>query len=208
MSESISPKLFDLRILVEIIIVLVIMLGIKALADHFEITGAGSIAMWAGIIAATVFMRRPSCQLARPGFDFAKGRKGMADHFRIGPSLRWYLSWFLWRCYSNRSPKHWALRNRRRRRIVLLFFLGKPALFFTYLIAVVWFGAALGEELLMRGFLFNRLADLFGKSKFAWGAALLIHAMIFGSLHAYQGMQGIIATGGCCLDLRGNLPPQ
>jgi membrane protease YdiL (CAAX protease family) len=72
------------------------------------------------------------------------------------------------------------------------FFLGKPFVFIGYLIGLVWFGAALGEELLMRGYLLNRLADLFGKNKTGWLIALILHSTIFGMLHIYQGLHGVI----------------
>jgi membrane protease YdiL (CAAX protease family) len=71
----------------------------------------------------------------------------------------------------------------------------KPVVFISYLITIVWFGAALGEELLMRGFLLNTLAQIFGKTKIGWAVSLTIHAIIFGMLHNYQGLAGIITTG-------------
>ena len=75
------------------------------------------------------------------------------------------------------------------------FLLGKPYLFLAYLVGVIWVGAALGEELLMRGFVLNRLADLFGQSRFSWILATMVHAVIFGLLHIYQGMPGMVGTG-------------
>ena len=47
----------------------------------------------------------------------------------------------------------------------------------------------------MRGFVLNRLADMFGRGKAGWAVAMLVHAAIFGFLHAYQGLPGIIGTG-------------
>ena len=67
-------------------------------------------------------------------------------------------------------------------------------IFISFLVGVIWFGAALGEELLMRGFLLNRLTDLFGKTKLGYFVALIVHAIIFGMLHSYQGVVGIITT--------------
>ena len=57
----------------------------------------------------------------------------------------------------------------------------------------MWCGLAhgLGEELLMRGFVLNRLADVFGRSRMGWSVAVLIHAMFFGLLHVYQGVPGV-----------------
>ncbi len=46
----------------------------------------------------------------------------------------------------------------------------------------------------MRGFVLNRLADLFGQSRLAWILATMVHAVIFGLLHIYQGMPGVVGT--------------
>ena len=79
------------------------------------------------------------------------------------------------------------------------FLLGKPYLFVGYLVVVVWFGAALGEEMFMRGFVLNRLAAFLGAGAFGWSVALVIHAVIFGLMHAYQGVPGMISTGAVAL---------
>ncbi|HWE99509.1 MAG TPA: CPBP family glutamic-type intramembrane protease [Caulobacteraceae bacterium] len=60
-----------------------------------------------------------------------------------------------------------------------------------WLIPVSWLSAAMGEELLFRGFIldgFWRLLDRTG----AWRAplSLVLQALIFGLLHAYQGLSG------------------
>ena len=75
-----------------------------------------------------------------------------------------------------------------------MFFMGKPLVFISYLITVVWFGAALGEELLMRGFLLNKLSKMFQSTKFGLVIAIMLHAFLFGSLHIYQGIAGVIMT--------------
>jgi uncharacterized protein len=75
------------------------------------------------------------------------------------------------------------------------FFLGKPTIFILYLVTIVWVGAALGEELFMRGFLLNRLNDLFGRNRLGLILALILHGTLFGVLHSYQGLAGIITTG-------------
>lgn len=49
----------------------------------------------------------------------------------------------------------------------------------------------LHEEALFRGFVLGRLRALFGSTV----AAVLISTVIFGSLHAYQGMVGVVQTG-------------
>lgn len=63
------------------------------------------------------------------------------------------------------------------------------------IMAIAWTSAAIGEELLFRGFLMNRLHDVFGSSKSAWVGALLVQTVLFGLAHYYQGLFGIILTG-------------
>ena len=75
------------------------------------------------------------------------------------------------------------------------FLLGYPLYFATYLLVVIWIGAAIGEEMLMRGFLLNSLMSLFGKRKIGVTTAVFFHATIFGMLHISQGVPGIISTG-------------
>lgn len=68
-----------------------------------------------------------------------------------------------------------------------------PALLFWILLS--WLVAGFGEELIFRGFVMNRLAQVFGGSRSAWAGALVIQAVIFGFGHSYQGTVGIIVTG-------------
>jgi membrane protease YdiL (CAAX protease family) len=51
------------------------------------------------------------------------------------------------------------------------------------------------EEVYFRGFLFHRLATLFGGNRIAWAAASLVQAVAFGYAHAYQGPNGMLLTG-------------
>jgi membrane protease YdiL (CAAX protease family) len=74
------------------------------------------------------------------------------------------------------------------------FFLGRPVVFILYLIIGIWFGAGLGEELLIRGFLLNQLKNIFGDSKISWALALLTQAIIFGLMHIYHGTMGMVIT--------------
>jgi len=63
------------------------------------------------------------------------------------------------------------------------------------ILPLVWLIAAFGEEFFFRGFLLTRLAELFGDSRWAWGAAVSIQAVAFGAIHAYQGSVGMILIG-------------
>ena len=66
-----------------------------------------------------------------------------------------------------------------------------------------WTLAAFGEEMVFRGYLISRIADLAGRSRAGWAAAVVIAAVAFGVAHAYQGTTGMISTGiiGCLLGL-------
>ncbi len=71
---------------------------------------------------------------------------------------------------------------------------GNPVNLLINLVAV-WITAGFLEEMLWRGFLMNRLADLGGRTKPAWALALPISAIVFGCVHFYQGPSGMVLTG-------------
>ena len=59
-------------------------------------------------------------------------------------------------------------------------------------IALSWIVAGLGEELAWRGYIMNRMADLFGRGAAGWAASLLLTSAAFGIGHGYQGITGMI----------------
>lgn len=59
----------------------------------------------------------------------------------------------------------------------------------------IWSSVAFGEELVYRGYLFNRIADLFGGQAWGWTIALFGQAILFGAAHSYQGLSGMLLTG-------------
>lgn len=63
---------------------------------------------------------------------------------------------------------------------------GNLTLYLWLLIPVSWGSAAVGEELLTRGFLLHRLEGLAGTS-----AAVVLQAFIFAVVHFYQGITGV-----------------
>ncbi|MBL6448530.1 CPBP family intramembrane metalloprotease [Fulvivirga sp. 29W222] len=187
-------KPFHIKTLIQITVVMASTVGVKTLADYFGINGAGSIGIWTGILIATAFMKQEGIRWTDWGLQLPKGSKEW--FIQLGLALLTVIGVFLLMglvldpLLNNMGlvkPAEAADRFR--------FFLGKPALFIAYLIGVIWFGAALGEELLMRGFLLNRLACFFGSNKSAHIIALCIHSIIFGAMHSYQGLHGIITTG-------------
>lgn len=181
-------------ILVEVAIAFGVMLTVKWFADAAGLVGAGSMAIWSAILVATLLMKRRGIKWRDFGLKLPSGRRAWLKSIALailavvtvigmfvvvlGPLLT-----MLGLEDQSDSPDRFA------------FVIGKPHLFFAYLIGVVWIGAALGEELLMRGFVLNRLAAFFGDGRFAWSVALLVQAIIFGWMHAWQGWSGMIGTG-------------
>lgn len=68
----------------------------------------------------------------------------------------------------------------------------KLTLFF---VALAWTVAAFGEEMVYRGYLMNRVADLLNRTRRAWIISLIAVQVGFGLAHAYQGVTGIIDEG-------------
>lgn len=58
-----------------------------------------------------------------------------------------------------------------------------------------WTLAAFLEEMVYRGWLMNRLAELWRFSASGWIAAVMLSSVLFGIVHLYQGASGMIATG-------------
>jgi membrane protease YdiL (CAAX protease family) len=65
-----------------------------------------------------------------------------------------------------------------------------------WLLPVTWGSAALGEELIFRGFMLGALEELLGgKRWYATVAAIVLQAILFGVLHLYQGVGGAATAG-------------
>lgn len=62
-------------------------------------------------------------------------------------------------------------------------------------IVLVWVVAAFGEEMIYRGYLMNRVADLLNRTRTAWVISLIIVHIIFGLSHSAQGLTGMIDEG-------------
>jgi membrane protease YdiL (CAAX protease family) len=70
---------------------------------------------------------------------------------------------------------------------------GDPGRLVLWLV-VAWSTAAIGEELVFRGFLMSRLLSGFGGSSAASAAAVLVQAALFAAGHAYLGVRGVAAA--------------
>jgi membrane protease YdiL (CAAX protease family) len=67
---------------------------------------------------------------------------------------------------------------------------------FVRVLPLVWVSAAIGEEIVFRGFLIGRLEVAFGgASRIATSAAVILSTTLFAFAHAYQGPTGILITG-------------
>ena len=61
-------------------------------------------------------------------------------------------------------------------------------------LAISWTEAAFIEEMFFRGYLFNRITDLFGNERVGTLIALIATSLLFGAGHAYQGISGVVDT--------------
>lgn len=60
---------------------------------------------------------------------------------------------------------------------------------------IAWTTAGFGEEIIWRGFILKQISRLFGEGKTGWIIGLVSSALLFGLIHAYQGVTGIVMTG-------------
>jgi hypothetical protein len=77
---------------------------------------------------------------------------------------------------------------------------------------LVWTLAAFGEEMVYRGYILNRAADLGSGTRAAWIVSLVCVSVLFGLGHLYQGPSGVVGStlsgllfGGLYLAFRRNL---
>lgn len=68
---------------------------------------------------------------------------------------------------------------------------GNLKVFLIYVV-LVWVLGALGEEIVYRGYLMNRVAGLFRDTKAAWVLSLIAVSVVFGCAHLDQGATGMI----------------
>lgn len=61
-------------------------------------------------------------------------------------------------------------------------------------LAAVYVVSSFGEEVIYRGFVINRLAEIGDRSRLAYVAAAIASAVIFGLIHFHWGIVGIIQT--------------
>ncbi len=59
---------------------------------------------------------------------------------------------------------------------------------------IAWSIGAFGEEMVFRGYVLNRIAQVLRGSKTGWAAGALLSSLIFGLGHIYQGPTGVILS--------------
>jgi uncharacterized protein len=59
------------------------------------------------------------------------------------------------------------------------------------ILLIAWTSAAIGEELLFRGFLLTRLQTLLGNTRISTALVVILQAALFGVAHAYLGAKGV-----------------
>ncbi|MFY0644326.1 MAG: CPBP family intramembrane metalloprotease [Bacteroidia bacterium] len=60
---------------------------------------------------------------------------------------------------------------------------------------LMWIVAAVGEEIVFRGYYLKRMSKSLGDTKKTWIIGAVISSSIFGLAHLYQGTSGVIQTG-------------
>ncbi|MGH9906801.1 MAG: CPBP family intramembrane glutamic endopeptidase [Pyrinomonadaceae bacterium] len=62
-------------------------------------------------------------------------------------------------------------------------------------VVLAWVQAGFGEEMVFRGYLMNRVADLGNHQRVAWIVSLILVSTLFAFAHTYQGITGVIENG-------------
>ena len=63
-----------------------------------------------------------------------------------------------------------------------------------WILIAIWTVVAFGEEMLLRGYILNRVADLFNRNKVGWTVGLLVSSVLFGLMHLYQGYFAVLIS--------------
>jgi hypothetical protein len=71
---------------------------------------------------------------------------------------------------------------------------GNPGMLLLSL-AGVYIVSSFGEEVLFRGYLMTRCAEVFGGSKFGWRIAIAVSTLVFALIHYDWGISGVVQTG-------------
>ena len=179
-----------------IILVLGTLLAVKSGLDTLDVYRPGAYATAVASLVAFAYVLREKLSLAKMGWTLPQGVRGWAGAIGVGLiavlGVILYTSFFVAPLLgsmgvgSAETVEH--LENN------LSWLEGAPFKLALALVAV-WLTAAIGEEWLMRGFLQSALESLFGGTRLAIVAAVVVQTSIFGMLHDSQGLYGMLTTG-------------
>lgn len=170
------------KVLFEILVVALIFMGIRTVAKFLDIKYASQIALVVALTIITVFLKKKNSSWKDLGF-----RK--PDSWRLSllyivlcvASIGIIFNYVI-------APLFPEGVNDINRGEAISYY----EMLFQVFFIVIW-AAAIGEELLMRGYLLNALNDLFGRSVVGTAGAVVLQAAIFAVLHS--GIQGMISAG-------------
>ena len=167
-----------------------VMIGMLAqqLPERF-VTPVQGLALWGGVGAAALLLRRSGSSLRKLGFarpDSWLATFGWAAAGLVLASAGSALIGALVQATTDWPPIEIGYIRESIE--------GDTIAWLAWMLLVVWGSAAFGEELLFRGFVFDRLNTVFGTGHAALAAAMVGQAAIFGAMHAVQGPSGILTT--------------
>lgn len=155
--------------------------------SRLEVSLVGSLSVILSLLVATAFLRREGRGWRDYGLARGPGWKrtlGIAVLLLVGTMVVVGVLQLTMRVVGAPPPDYSRFAALR----------GNPQLLVLTLV-VAWGSAAFGEEMLVRGFLMNRLAETWGRSPAAWASALISSSVFFGAAHFYQGPSGMLLTG-------------
>ena len=90
------------------------------------------------------------------------------------------------------SPLLFRLTGEPRPRGAELSALPGNVLYLMFLLVAIWLLGAIGEELVYRGYVLNRLLDFFGSGRIGWGAGLILASLMFSVGHGIANRTALI----------------
>lgn len=150
-----------------------------ALTGFIPASAIGSVLL--PLIAATVYLRREGSSWGSLAFGSPLSARQVSGYVCLTLGVTWLLvtvSNLLLRSADLPPPDYSVFEQILE---------GDLAMYLWLLIPVGWGSAAIGEELLARGFLLYRLEGLAGTA-----LAVILQAAIFAAAHFYQGVTGVL----------------
>ena len=171
-----------------LLVVMLLVVGAVLFSITTHLLGVSSLcldqqAIWVGVFVAIWFAKNSIGEIT-----FGTSRKYASQAFTgllagLGSSTLYILLAYSMQAYGMPTPYS---------PIVAGYVKQGFASFTLFMIFVVWFSAAIGEEWLFRGFIFNRLEFVFLGIRWNWLIASAIQASIFGFVHFSAGISSVV----------------